>query len=147
VSFSNSVPYGSENYSRAGGVMLVAIGQGVDKDEMVYGRTAKLLESKNELANRPFVQVMAKNFKPGERVKWKVIVQEVDIYIHTSLYCHTSSNNCFFYQMNLILPDGQKMDMKEIKRWSHSLRSSWTNWGNRHENGKFALVRLRKASI
>ena len=85
------MPYGSENYSKAGGVMLVAIGQGVDKDEM-----ARLLAIKNELANRPLVKVMAENFKPGEVVKWPLIVQQVDIYIHTSLYSHTSSNICFF---------------------------------------------------
>ena len=31
-----------------------------------------------------FIQVMAKNFKPGDRVNWSLIVQEVDIYIDTS---------------------------------------------------------------
>jgi len=31
-----------------------------------------------------FIQVMAKNFKPGDDVKWKVIVQQVDIYIQVS---------------------------------------------------------------
>ena len=59
--------------------MLVAIGQGVDKDEI-----ARRLAIKNELANRPFVKVMAKNFKPGDPVNWSLIVQEVDIYIQTS---------------------------------------------------------------
>ena len=32
-----------------------------------------------------FIQVMAKNFKPGDLVNWSLIVQEVDIYIHTSI--------------------------------------------------------------